>query len=201
MARRCRSAPTGAATWPLPSRTSNPAGRRIGGQTGIARENWVQYDSIQNRDPELGKAVAVVRTDAAGWVVAGRAVERAVALSDITNLEALAYVQQRLRSLGVDKALARAGMKIDDIDLYEVNEAFASVPLAWLKVLRADPARLNVNGGAIALGHPLACTGVRLTITLARELQRSGLRYGISSACVGGGQGIALLIENPNAAA
>ena len=60
---------------------------------------------------------------------------------------------------------------------------------------------INVNGGAIALGHPLACTGVRLTITLARELKRSGLRYGISSACVGGGQGIALLIENPDATA
>ena len=61
-------------------------------------------------------------------------------------------------------------------------------------------ARLNVNGGAIALGHPLAATGVRLTVTLARELRRSGLRYGIASACVGGGQGIALLIENPLAA-
>ena len=66
--------------------------------------------------------------------------------------------------------------------------------------LGLDLNRLNVNGGAIALGHPLACTGVRLTLTLARELRRSGLRYGVASACIGGGQGIALLIENPEAA-
>jgi acetyl-CoA C-acetyltransferase len=67
--------------------------------------------------------------------------------------------------------------------------------------LGLDLRKLNVNGGAIALGHPLACTGVRLTLTLARELRRSSLRWGIASACVGGGQGIALLIENPGAAA
>jgi acetyl-CoA C-acetyltransferase len=66
--------------------------------------------------------------------------------------------------------------------------------------LGLDLAKLNVNGGAIALGHPLATTGVRLTITLARELKRSGLRYGVASACIGGGQGIALLLENPEAA-
>ena len=71
--------------------------------------------------------------------------------------------------------------------------------IAVERELGLDRARLNVNGGAIALGHPLAATGVRLTLTLARELQRRGLRYGISSACIGGGQGIALLIENPQA--
>ena len=84
--------------------------------------------------------------------------------------------------------------------MIELNEAFAAQGLAVLRQLGLqdnDP-RVNPNGGAIALGHPLAATGVRLTITLARELARSGKRYGISSACVGGGQGIALLIENPN---
>ena len=88
---------------------------------------------------------------------------------------------------------------MNDIDLIELNEAFAAQAIAVMRELSLDPEKVNINGGAIALGHPLAATGVRLTITLARELVRSGKRYGISSACVGGGQGIALLIENPNA--
>ena len=93
--------------------------------------------------------------------------------------------------------LERTGLTLDQIGRFEINEAQGAQTLAVGKELGLDMSKLNVNGGAIALGHPLACTGVRLTITLARELQRSGLRYGISSACVGGGQGIALLIENP----
>lgn len=96
--------------------------------------------------------------------------------------------------------LERSGLALEDIDLFEINEAFASVPLAWARELDADTSKLNVNGGAIAIGHPLGATGVRLTVTLARELRRSGKRYGIASACIGGGQGIALLIENPAAA-
>ena len=92
--------------------------------------------------------------------------------------------------------LERAGLQMADIGRFEVNEAQGAQTLAVARELGLDMDRLNVNGGAIALGHPLAATGVRLTLTLARELQRSGLRYGISSACVGGGQGIALLIEN-----
>jgi len=93
--------------------------------------------------------------------------------------------------------LERTGLQLSDIGRFEINEAQGAQTLAVGRELGLDMGKLNVNGGAIALGHPLACTGVRLTITLARELQRSGLRYGISSACVGGGQGIALLIENP----
>ena len=88
-------------------------------------------------------------------------------------------------------------MTLEQIDRFEVNEAQGAQTLAVGRELGMDLSRLNVNGGAIALGHPLAATGVRLTLTLARELQRSGKRWGISSACVGGGQGIALLIENP----
>ena len=95
--------------------------------------------------------------------------------------------------------LERTGLKLSDIGRFEINEAQGAQTLAVAKELGLDVSKLNVNGGAIALGHPLAATGVRLTITLARELQRSGLRYGIASACVGGGQGIALLIENPEA--
>ena len=96
----------------------------------------------------------------------------------------------------VPKLLKRAGLTVDDIDLWELNEAFAVQVLYCMDKLGIDPAKLNVNGGAIAIGHPLAATGVRLAITLARELKRSGGRYGIASACIGGGQGIALLVEN-----
>ncbi len=92
--------------------------------------------------------------------------------------------------------LERTGLKLDDIARFEVNEAQGAQTLAVAKELGMDIDKLNVNGGAIALGHPLAATGVRLTLTLARELQRCGQRYGIASACVGGGQGIALLIQN-----
>ncbi|TAJ93485.1 MAG: thiolase family protein [Gammaproteobacteria bacterium] len=93
--------------------------------------------------------------------------------------------------------LARAGLKLADIDRFEINEAFAAQCLAVERELGLDHAKVNVNGGAIAIGHPLAASGVRLATTLSRELRRSNLRYGIASACIGGGQGIALLIENP----
>src|SRR6266699_411394 len=89
-----------------------------------------------------------------------------------------------------------SGLKLDQIDRIEINEAFAAQTLVCVRELGLDRAKLNVNGGAIAIGHPLAATGIRLAITLARELQRSGGRYGIASACIGGGQGIALLLEN-----
>jgi len=97
--------------------------------------------------------------------------------------------------------LERSGLKLEQIGRFEINEAQGAQTLAVARELGLDINKLNVNGGAIALGHPLAATGVRLTLTLARELRKSGLRYGISSACVGGGQGIALLLENPEAKA
>jgi acetyl-CoA C-acetyltransferase len=89
----------------------------------------------------------------------------------------------------------KAGLTLADIGRIEINEAFGAQCLACARELGLDEGRLNVNGGAIAIGHPLGATGVRLTVTLARELQRSGQRYGVASACIGGGQGIALLIE------
>ena len=92
--------------------------------------------------------------------------------------------------------LERTGLTLAQIDRIEINEAFGAQVLACVRELGLDEAKLNVNGGAIAIGHPLGATGVRLTLTLARELRRSGLRYGIASACIGGGQGIAMLIEN-----
>ncbi len=93
------------------------------------------------------------------------------------------------------RALQRAGMKLADIDLYEINEAFASVPLAWLQALAADPERLNVNGGAIALGHPLGASGARLMTTLVHALRARGKRYGLQSMCEGGGQANVTIIE------
>jgi acetyl-CoA C-acetyltransferase len=93
------------------------------------------------------------------------------------------------------RALERAGMKIGDIDLYEVNEAFASVPLAWMKALDADPARLNVHGGAIALGHPLGASGAKLMATLIHALRRRGGRYGLQTMCEGGGLANVTIIE------
>ena len=93
--------------------------------------------------------------------------------------------------------LETCGLRLDQIDRFEINEAFAAQTLACERELGLGHDKLNVNGGAIAIGHPLAATGIRLATTLARELRRSGTRYGIASACIGGGQGIALLIENP----
>ena len=93
------------------------------------------------------------------------------------------------------RALERSGMKIDDIDLYEVNEAFAPVPLAWLKALGADPARLNVNGGAIALGHPLGATGAKLMATLINALKARGKKYGLQTMCEGGGIANVTIVE------
>ncbi|HEY0044887.1 MAG TPA: acetyl-CoA C-acetyltransferase [Allosphingosinicella sp.] len=93
------------------------------------------------------------------------------------------------------RALSRAGMKIDDIDLYEVNEAFAPVPLAWLRETGADPARLNVNGGAIALGHPLGASGTKLMATLVHALKARGKRYGLQTMCEGGGLANVTIVE------
>ncbi len=94
-----------------------------------------------------------------------------------------------------DRALTRAGMKIGDIDLYEVNEAFAPVPLAWLKHTGGDRARINVNGGAIALGHPLGASGTKLMATLLNALEKRGGKYGLQTMCEGGGQANVTIIE------
>ena len=96
---------------------------------------------------------------------------------------------------GTEKALKRSGIKIEDIDLYEVNEAFAPVPLAWLQHIGADPAKLNVNGGAIALGHPLGGSGAKLMTTLVHALKARGKRYGLQTMCEGGGLTNVTIVE------
>jgi acetyl-CoA acyltransferase len=98
-------------------------------------------------------------------------------------------------AFAIPKVLRMAGLSLDDIALFELNEAFAAQSLAVLKVLGIDPAKVNVNGGAIALGHPLGCTGAKLTATLLREMPRRNARYGIVTMCVGGGMGAAAIFE------
>jgi acetyl-CoA acyltransferase len=95
----------------------------------------------------------------------------------------------------IPKVLKMAGLSLEDIDLFELNEAFAAQSLAVLKVLGIDAAKVNVNGGAIALGHPLGCTGAKLTATLLREMPRRSAKYGIVTMCVGGGMGAAGIYE------
>jgi len=92
-------------------------------------------------------------------------------------------------------ALEKTGMSLDDIDLVEINEAFASVVIAWRRETGADPAKVNVNGGAIALGHPLGATGARLMTTLLNELERTGGRWGLQTMCEGGGQANVTIVE------
>jgi acetyl-CoA acyltransferase len=113
---------------------------------------------------------------------------------------ASAGVDPRIMGIGpvaaVPKVLQQAGMNLADIDLFELNEAFASQSLAVIRELQLNPDLVNINGGAIALGHPLGCTGCKLTIQLVNDMKRLNKKYGIVTACVGGGQGIAGIIEN-----
>ncbi len=132
--------------------------------------------------------------------------DRAAALGIVpmARLAAFAYAGCLPEEMGVGpvyaipKALKLAGLTLDQIDLIELNEAFAAQALAVIQTLGLDPAKVNVNGGAIALGHPLGCTGAKLTASLLQELKRRGARYGIVTMCVGGGMGAAGIFENLN---
>jgi acetyl-CoA C-acetyltransferase len=152
-----------------------------------------------------GNSAALVDAAAAAVVTSGD-YARAHGKTPLARVVACAVVGVPPEIMGIGPApairllLERTGMTLDQIGRFEINEAQGAQTLAVGRELGLDLSKLNVNGGAIALGHPLAATGVRLTITLARELQRSGVRWGIASACIGGGQGIALLLENTAAA-
>jgi acetyl-CoA acyltransferase len=129
---------------------------------------------------------------------------KSLGLSPIARLAAcsVAGVEPILMGIGpcaaIPKALKQAGMKLDDIEAIELNEAFGAQALAVIKEAGLNPDRVNVNGGAIALGHPLGCTGAKLSIQLINEMRRSNQRYGMVTACVGGGQGIAGIYERLN---
>jgi len=139
---------------------------------------------------------------AAFVVVMSERMVKELGLAPIGRLvnSAVAGVHPRIMGIGpvaaIPKVLKQAGMKLEDIDLIELNEAFASQSLAVIRELNLDPARVNINGGAIALGHPLGCTGCKLTVQVLQDMKRLHKKYGMVSACVGGGQGIAGIIEN-----
>jgi acetyl-CoA C-acetyltransferase len=138
---------------------------------------------------------------AAALVIASAGAAEAEGVKPIGRIVsyASAAVDPRVMGIGpvpaVRKALARAGMRADQIDLYELNEAFAAQSLAVLRDLALDPAKVNVNGGAIALGHPIGASGARVLVTLLYALRARSLRYGVAALCIGGGQGIALVVE------
>jgi acetyl-CoA C-acetyltransferase len=141
-----------------------------------SREYLKQHKHKHNKDPLENDPLARI---VAGAVVGVR--------PEVMGIAPVPAIQALLHS---------TGFSLKQIDRFEINEAFGAQVLACQRELGVDREKLNVNGGAIAIGHPLAATGVRLAITLARELKHSSLRYGVASACIGGGQGIALLIEN-----
>jgi acetyl-CoA C-acetyltransferase len=151
-----------------------------------------------------GNSSALVDAAAAAVVASGERM-KAWGKKPLARVVAAAVVGVPPEIMGIGPApairllLERCGLTLNQIGRFEINEAQGAQTLAVARELGLDISKLNVNGGAIALGHPLAATGVRLTLTVAREMQRANVRYGISSACVGGGQGIALLLENTGA--
>ena len=185
------------------------------------RKGTIIFDTDEHPRPEttieqLGKLKPVFKKD--GSVTAGNACGRNDGASAVLLMSESTAKEQSLTpraaiidwvAVGVppeimgigpvpaiQKLLEKTNLSINDIDLFEVNEAFASQALAVQRKLDINPEKLNVNGGAIALGHPVGSTGSRLVVTLMHELQKTGGRFGIASLCVGGGQGMAILIEN-----
>jgi acetyl-CoA acyltransferase 2 len=182
------------------------------GITSVARDDHFRVDAsiadLSRLPPAFGKDGSVTAGNASGIVDGGAAVilasEQAVRehrLTSLARLVAWSVVGVEPSMMGIGPApairtlLERAGLALADIDLFEINEAFAAQYLSVEKELRLDRDKVNVNGGAIALGHPLGMTGTRLLLTLVLELRRRRATRGIASACIGGGQGIAVLVE------
>jgi len=142
-----------------------------------------------------GGAAAVIMSDERAW---------ALGIKPLARFVSFAYAGCLPEEMGIGpvyaipKALKLAGLSLDEIDLIELNEAFAAQSLSVMKVLGLDPAKVNVNGGAIALGHPLGCTGAKLSATLIQEMRRRKAKYGMVTMCVGGGMGAAGIFENLN---
>ena len=185
-----------------------------GAKVTFSRDEGIRVDSTIEK---LGTLKTVFKPDgvvtagnssqisdgAAAVLIASPAKAKALGLkprAKITQM-ALAGVDPTIMLTGpipaTQKALAKAGLKIKDVDLFEVNEAFATVVLAWQKETGADLARVNVNGGAVALGHPLGASGARLVTTLLHEMERRDVKRGLVTMCIGFGQGIATILERP----
>jgi acetyl-CoA C-acetyltransferase len=192
-----------------------PRGIRLAGKAAVAErdthprrsppEVLAKLRTVFPNGVQTGGNSSALTDAAAAALVAGGQAVRDWGRQPLARIAAAAVVGVRPELMGIGPApairllLERTGLKLNDIARVEINEAQGAQTLAVQRELDLDPERLNVHGGAIALGHPLAATGVRLTITVARQLRDIGARHGIASACVGGGQGIALLVENPAA--
>jgi acetyl-CoA C-acetyltransferase len=203
--------PVGNETFELPG--YQPRGIRLSGKNAVAEQDThprlsppevlAKLRAVYPGGVQTGGNSSGLTDGAAAALVASGAALRDSGRGALARVAATAVVGVPPELMGIGPApairllLQRSGLSLADIDLVEVNEAQGAQTLAVQRELGLDGARLNVNGGAIALGHPLAASGVRLTITAARELQRRGGRWAVASACIGGGQGIAVLLENP----
>lgn len=166
----------------------------LAGLRTVFREDGRLTAATSSQLSDGAAAVLIVSEEAAGRLgLHPRARFHAFAVAGVDPIEGLAGPIP-----STQKALERAGLEADDIGLFEVSEAFASVPLAWSRALGVDMARVNVNGGAISLGHPLGCSGARLMTTLVHEMGRRGARFGLQTMCEGGGMGNATILELVN---
>ena len=158
--------------------------------------SYFKKDGVDNAGNASG-----ICDGAAATVIASEEFAAERGLEPIGRLVAWAVAGVEPKYMGIGpvpasrKVLEKAGMSLDDVDLVEVNEAFAAQYLAVERELRLDPQKTNVHGGAIAIGHPLASTGTRITVHLLHALRLAGKRYGLGTACIGGGQGAAVLVE------
>jgi acetyl-CoA acetyltransferase family protein len=194
---------------PLKDRKGKPTGELFEKDDHLRPQTTME--GLAKLPPAFGKDGMVTAGNASGIVDGGAAVVL-MSLQDAANRRlkplgrivdwGIAGVDPKIMGSGpvpaTRVALKKAGLKLSDIDLIEVNEAFAGQYLAVEKELGLDREKTNVNGGAIALGHPLGATGTRLVITLLYELRRRGKKYGLATACIGGGQGIAVIVESLN---
>lgn len=190
----------------LPLKVQTDAGRDVHDtDEGIRRDASLDSMGAVRTLTENGRITAAnasqICDGAAAVMVASDAAVKAHDLTPLARIHHLTVtagdpvIMLEEPLFATDRALAKTGMSIEDIDLYEVNEAFAPVPLAWLKHTGADPDKLNVNGGAIALGHPLGGSGAKLMTTLIHALQTRGKRYGLQTMCEGGGIANVTVIE------
>jgi acetyl-CoA C-acetyltransferase len=170
-------------------------------RAGASLEGLQALNTLREGGVITAGSASQISDGAAAILVANEAAVKAYNLPVRAKIHALAVVGSDPVIMlegpipATQKVLEKAGLKIEDIDLYEVNEAFGSVPLAWAKAVNADLDKLNVNGGAQALGHPLGATGAKLMTTLVHELERRQARYGLIAICEGGGTANAMIIE------
>ena len=141
-------------------------------------------------------AASVVLLGDDGPLAGGLDRKQAVALRDVSSSGCAPETMGLAPISAVEKLLKRCGLKVADIDLWEINEAFAATSLAVIRALKIDPVRVNVNGGAIALGHPIGTSGARIMVTLVHQMKRQNAELGVAALCIGGGLGMALLLEN-----